>query len=380
MRYPWKVVFVRLLMAGWMVCSFSGCKAFDRDRYRALLDGVGSEASVDDGAGTCLQRTARDDAGCVLAIVPPPPSTLTDQPTNGRTYTLALQRLEIGPGSFGNWNQIGFDLDRRCTAPTATLDQQSCLPQQIVADGIDGRDNAFGGAIATSLLVSQTLVDTEVTNELQTGRLALGLRITEWGGGDDRHVSVDWLTLTQGRPPEGSTSLTWDGRDRWMIDPGLSFAPGTTMPLVRSSDAFVACGYFVASFDARVPLAFLHRGRLRMLWVNLVKLAGAFDPAHGGTTDLIGLWTRTNIVDSLPWFDYCPPPIGPRNAFNDRVNAIAQAFDVLDDLSDNPTTPCNAATLALRMTWRPVTIEDVASTPFPQLNNCNSDGGAPVDP
>lgn len=380
MRYPSRVVRVRSLIVGSILCSLAGCKAFDRDRYHALLDAVGSDASVEDGAGACLQRTATDDAGCSLAILPAPPSALADQPTNGRTYTLALQRLDIGPGSFGNWNQIGFDVDRRCTAPTATAEQQSCRPLQVVADGLDGRDNAFGGAIATSLLITRTLVDTEVTDGLQTGRLALGLRITEWGGGDDRSVSVDWLTLTNGRPPAGSTTLTWDGRDTWTIDPGLSFAPSTTTPRARSSDAFVACGYFVASFGDRVPLAFLNSGRLRLLSVDLVKLAGAFDPANGGTTDLIGVWTRQNVIESLPWFDYCPPPIGPSGTFNDRIDAISQAFDVLNNLSQNSAVACNAATLALRLVWRPVTVEGVASTSFPQLNNCNSDGGAPVDP
>lgn len=380
LSYPWVVVRVRSVLFASTVLACVGCKAFDRDQYRALLDAVPQEASVEDVPGACLQRTEFDDAGCALAVVPQAPATLVDQPSNGRTYTVALQRLEIGPGSFGNWNQIGFDIDRRCTSPTATGAEQSCTPVQVVADGQNGRDNAFGGVIATSLLITRSLVDTDVNDGLQTGRLALGLRITEWGGGDDRSVSVDWLTLTNGRPPMGAPSLTWDGRDTWSIDPGLSFAPSTMTPRARSSDAFVSCGYFVASFADRVPLAFLNSGRLRQLSVDLVKIAGTFDPANGGTTDLVGVWTRQNIIETLPWFDYCPPPIGPRDTFDDRVNAISQAFDVINNLSQNNPIACNAASFAVRLVWRPVTVEGVASTAFPQLNNCNTDGGAPVDP
>jgi hypothetical protein len=362
------------------LCALCACRAFDRDRYHALLDAVAQEGAAPDAAGSCLNGTAIDDAGCTLAVIPSPPATLQDQPGNGRTYTLALRRLEIGAGSFGNWSSMGFDLDRRCTTPTSALAAQSCRPLELVADGVDGRDNAFGSVVATGLLVTQVLDERDVNSGLELGRLALGLRVTEWGGGDDRRLAVEWLVLTEGRPPMGAMQLGWDGRDQWKIDPGLTFAMGTSTPAVRAEDAFAACGHFSARFAGRMPLPFWSRGRLRLLSVERPTIAGALSPETGGTTDLVGVWTRQNVIDSLPWFEYCPPPIGDRGTYQDRLESLTRSFDVRADLSDNSATACDAASLAMRFQWSPVTIDGVAAAPFPQQNTCNTDGGLPIDP
>lgn len=360
---------------------FAGCKAFDRAQYQALLDAHPLDAAT--GPGACLARSSLDDGGCTLAVAPAAPSALEDRPGDGRTYTLVLRRVGIGPGSFGNWGSIGFDLDQRCTTPTSDLAAQSCRPAQIVADGEEGRDNAFGGVIATGLLVLRTLDERDVNTELGSGRLALGLRFTEWGGSDDRQMRVEWLVLTDGRA--GTTDggpLAWDGTDRWKIEPGFSFSSGTT-PRAETSDAFVACDYSVARFSTRITIPMLSLGKLRMLTLDRAVLAGAFDPRRGGVSDLAGVWTRQSVIDALPWFDICPPPFGDRSVYEDRLDSISRSFDINSTLIEAPTSACNAASFGLRLEWAPVTVDGVASAPFPQENDCSTgatDGGAPVDP
>jgi hypothetical protein len=363
--------------------ALAHCRAFDRDRYRALLDAdsaTTTDASEADAAGACLTRTVTSDGGaCVRAVFPERPAALSDQPGDGRTYALALRRIEIGPGGFGNWRQIGFDRDGLCTNAGATASERSCLGMQLVTDGDEGRDNAFASVIGTSLFVMDQLRDSTVNETLETGRLAHGLRITEWGGGEDARVRVEWLGLVNGRGPMGSAGLAWDGRDTWSIDPGLSFAPDGVTPLA-TDDGYVACGSLGAQWSSALTFAVLSRDRVRLARLERVVMAGSFSPDRGGTVDLSGVWRRSDVIAALPYYDVCPPPVGDANDYRDRVAAIDRAFDVRSTLAVEPMLACDSATFAVRLTFAPVRLDGAAPTAFSLTNPCTADAGAPVDP
>lgn len=334
---------------------------------------TGTDEADASAPGSCLALRVDGGAACTRAVVPSPPAALADQPGNGRTYVLAARRIEIGPSSFGNWRQIGFDLDGICSDSTGGS-PRSCTAAQTVVDGDDGRDNAFGSAVATGLHVMDTFRDMTLSETMAAGRLTVGVRITEWGGGDDRRVSFEWLHLVEGRGASGST-LNWDGMDRWKIEPSYSLATDRMTTAIRSSDGFVACGYSVARLPSRVPVVLLSGTQQRLVTLRSTVLAGAFDPVNGGIADAAGVWVREDIVQSLPWFGVCPPPNGPMDVFNDRVSGIERNFDIREDFVPAPMMPCTAATIALRFELRPVQLDGVATTALPTIPPCTADAG-----
>jgi hypothetical protein len=354
--------------------SSVGCRAFDREQYRTLLANADVVvADADDAGGACLALRQADDAGCVRAVVPTPPAALANQPSNTRTYVLAARRIEVGPSSFGNWRQIGFDRDGICTEPDMTS-PRSCISAQNVTDGDEGRDNAFGSSIGTGLHVMDTFRDGTVTETIGTGRATVGLRITEWGGGDDRSVTVEWLHLTEGRPASG-TELSWTGTDRWKIEPTFSLGADRMTVLHRTTDAFVACGYMVARMAMRIPLVLFSGTEQRVMALRGAVVAGPLDPSTGGVADVAGFWLREDVVETIPWFGQCPPPFGPRDEYNDRLNAIQRSFDIRSDLVPNPAMPCDAGSIAMRFHWAPVQIDGVSSTALPTRSPCFADAG-----
>ncbi len=372
-----------LVVLGTCALSLGGCRAFDREQYRALIDGgltvdapVPEQDASEPDAGSCLPPSGRDEAGCALASAPVAPPSLTDQPGDGRTYTLALSRIEIGPGSFGNWRQIGFDRDGRCSSIDAPSMSLSCRGMQAVLDGDDGRDNALGAVLGTSLFVMDTLRDGTVTESLATGRLTHGLRVTDWSGGDDARVRVEWLSLVEGRPPSGSTMLVGDGRDSWRIEPSLSLTDDRSAARTVADSAFVACGVFAFRLAGALQLTLPSRDRTRILQLRNIVAAGALSPERGGTLDLSGVWHRDQLIAALPWFDVCTTRASDPVEYQNRMTALLRSMDLRDPPSSDPNDNCNAATVAIRMTFVPARFDGVAAQPIVLRHVCTGDGGA----
>jgi hypothetical protein len=369
---------------GFCAVALGGCRAFDREQYRALLDGAVAsdvaEAELDAAdasvTGGCLAPAERDEAGCTLASVPRPLASLSDQPGNGTTYGLALSRIEIGPGSFGDWRRIGFDRDGRCSVLGASETSFSCRGMQPVLDGEDGRDNAFGAVIATSLFVSDVLRDATVNETLATGRLTHGLRITEWSGGDDGRVAVEWLSLVDGRAPSGAGPLGWDGRDVWRVEPSLSLTDDRSGPRTVADRASFACGVFSFGVAGALQITLPSRDRTRILQLRNVVVAGALSPDRGGTLDLSGVWHRDELLSAMPWFDACPPTGGDPSDYQARMMALLRALDLREPPSADRTANCNAASVAMRLTFVPARIDGVAPQPIVLRSACTGDGGA----
>ena len=109
-----------------------GCEAFSRDELRAIQNArdvptpVISDVPVVENdvpdrdapgpvSGACLTRQQSPNAGCVSAVFPAIPAAVPSAASNGRSYLLALKRLEMPAGGFGSWDSIGFDLDKVCS-------------------------------------------------------------------------------------------------------------------------------------------------------------------------------------------------------------------------------------------------------------------------
>lgn len=372
-----------------LIVSTVGCEAFNREQYERYRNGQDSGVVETDitaidvvdpdvpglGGGGCLVRNIPDDAGCARAVFPAVPANVMPTPSNGRTYVFAVKEILFGAGNFGNWNQYGFDLDGVCTDPSVIPPRISCANRQLVGDGQQGRDNAFGVGIGTALYISDYFQDPVVNMSIQTARITPGLKITEWSGLDDRTVTVEMVMLVQGRPPAGSASLTWDGRDTWDVERSYTYSRGGNA-LTSTNAAATACGWLIARFPMMYQLFMPYRAAMRRFTMRNVHLAGPLSE-QGGTVDIAATGTVTDLTNDLEWMGLCANDPNAAVTREDVRVGASRSLDVLQDLSFNPAQPCNATSIAGRMTLVPVQLGSTVDTPLANYDPCPADAGTP---
>lgn len=354
--------------------ALSGCQAFDRQRFASIVADVPVDVPVvERDAASCVPRAPVEDGGCGGARFPALPTGVVEQRSNGRSYVLGMRSIAfIGSGRDG-WQQFGFDLDGVCSYATDQPMRTSCQGAQI-EDGINGRDNTFGLRIVPLLALAEFLVEGRVNASIASGLVLPALRFTEWSGGDDAHVSVEFLTVVRGQPPAGSAAFTWDGRDSWQIETALSLNP-MGQAQATSSEAFVSCGWTGISGEGLVPLYVPHNGNVRRIIFRRPRVGGLFAPDVGGTLDFSGFNTRADIVANLPWIDLCPAP-GPNASTRESLlQTIGDSFDVLTSGQVSPSQPCDAMSAAVRTEWAPISLRENVAVPELSADQCAVDGG-----
>lgn len=364
------------------------CQAFDRDQYQSIVNGFDTsttDATVADGisdvateagapTGRCLVRTVPPNAGCQSAVFPTAPESLQARPSNGRTYVYALRSIQFGPGAFGNWANYGFDIDGVCTSPVAP-NNEGCANTSIIADGIDGRDNGFAATLGSLLFVSDIFRDDTTTESINSGMVVPALRVTEWNGSDDRNITLEWLTVVQGRSSNGGPRLAWDGRDTWNIDHDTTFDENG-QAFARTTEAFYACNWLVARTPQPIILRMPQNGALRGFSMRNVHIAGEFDPERGGTLDLTAVATVSDITTDFHNYE-CLGDALTTQSLNRATAQISASLDVRLDLARDRTLPCDAMSLGFRLQFAPITVVDTVVSPRGFLHPCErgEDGG-----
>ena len=191
------------------------------------LSSGGDDAPAPDAGGEASPLDA-GDAGCPSAR---PPALTPGLPAGatGPTLVFAVRSLGFSDPDGG---AIGYDLDRTCTCQDPGAKPSCKAPTAVeTCDGAEGRD-----AVSESLL---SLVSDDPNAAIKSGaRTTLFQVVGGSGAPDDAEVVVQgypsagiWATNTEGTAfvddggvlPDGgrarSISPTWDGNDRWTIDP-----------------------------------------------------------------------------------------------------------------------------------------------------------------
>ena len=222
----------RLLSLALPLFAFAGCSYYDSSLLAARgtnSTDAGQDVShetggdvADDGNGVADSSDARDDSQeaqtCGHARPPDPPSV-----TNAGgdiEFSVAVNSVDFGDVT-GNPEQIGYDLDFRCTCQGqgdgckreswATAD--SC-------DGPDGRDNLTGSFISSIALLFDDFDSEAWTEAVRRGEWGLVLRVRNYNGQpDDDQVTLEWLVTDQyyEDKPDDSYVPAWDGTDTWPI-------------------------------------------------------------------------------------------------------------------------------------------------------------------
>lgn len=342
------------------------CEAFDRQRYNQLRADSGSEAGCTAGL--------TEDAACGTARFPAIPSALANQPSDGRTYIVALKSLQIGGGSLNGWQNFGFDLDGVCSDPAGMSFPQSCR-NNMISDGVNGRDNTFGLRIAPLLAFENVLTDRAVNDSIGSGLIVPAMRITEWGGGDDREIKVEFLTVVRGQPPMGAMGLTWDGRDSWQIETTVTNDAMGAVRL-RSTTGHVVCQWTGITTQGLLELYIPQRTALRKLIFRNAVLGGNFSPARGGTLDIGGYNNMSDYLDNLRWVDLCPAPHPNAQTYEAVRSQATTNFDMLESGAIEPNRNCDAMSAGIRTEWAPITLREPTARPELFTDPCATDAGA----
>ena len=246
-------------------------------------------------------------AGCVLAHLPPAPTTGPGLFNTGPPVLFALRSFDFA-------ERDGLDLDGRCTSCGDSLVPPSCVntfPGATCApDGPSGIDNR-GGALLVPFL--KKLIGG--SSGLDSGGYGLIIRIEDWSGErlatdggstafQDRAVSVTLIPATTGLTLEadgGQPVRKNDGTDRWSLD--SLRPPGST-----STEAYIADDVLYARFEG---LTF-HVGRLQLEWTEAQLRARIVDVGTHLRLEegLIGARAPTSgllrgIAPYLVQFGYC---------------------------------------------------------------------------
>ncbi|MFK7990897.1 MAG: hypothetical protein AB8I08_33060, partial [Sandaracinaceae bacterium] len=134
-------------------------------------------------------------AGCENLRVPPERPAASTEGEDVEDHAYFLRRVLLDQ-SGGAWENIGLDLDGRCTVPPEN--DTECRPPgapRPPTDGNDGIDNVFGGrlfGIVDIALMAQSGVDLQLTAETaQENGKGPVLRMRGWNGNDnDPRVEV----------------------------------------------------------------------------------------------------------------------------------------------------------------------------------------------
>jgi hypothetical protein len=352
------------------------CQAFDRAEYARLMgrgdasaDAVASrpDATADAGPVACAERTRDAGAGCELAIVPSLPPGLQNR--IGETKVFAVRRVLLGAG--GAWSGIGFDRDGMCTNPNPPdggAPMVPCRAPLVLADGMNGRDNAFGSVIGQVGVFGSSFNERELNSNIADGSSTIGLRLRDFGGPNDASITVELLPLVDGHPPSNPTAApNWDGRDEWSIHRGLAYGADGRTIRISTTDAFASCGTIVIPFPNNAPLYFANATIRSQITLTDIRLSGQLDAMGNVTTlDLSAIWARNQIFEDLRTFGVCQERRSTME-WTTVLLGVAASLDITASGVPNPAADCSAMSVAFRFELVPITVTGDATPPPPMV-------------
>jgi hypothetical protein len=283
---------------------------------------------------------------------------------------LVMKRLLVRGGSLNGWHNFGFDMDGLCT-DLAQPDALRACRGDLIGDGVDGRDNAFGVRVGPILAFGDLIVDDVVTQSVTRGRVVPALRITDWSGGNDAQLRVEFLTAIDGRGPDGSATLSWNGHDTWRIESTVSL-DAESHPIEATSDAFYSCGWFGAESVGVTHMYLPHRDEVRRFVLRHPRLGGAFSPDTGGTLDFSALNNYEDYVGNLPWTNLCPAPHPNAMIYDMALAQARHSFDVLQSGAVDPSAECDAMSVGFRTEWVAAELRDTVAMPALFADPCGT--------
>lgn len=312
------------------------------------------------------------DAGVYTGVLPPG-HTLSPRCATGRCF--AMRRLRFDWPTMSNpngWARHGWDLDSTCTTQARAV--ATCRnPSGVVADGENGRDNAFASRLGPFLTMLMGVSEEQINGNIANGVATLGMEIRGYSGtGDDSSIEVDLFPLVRGRPADASSATPrWDGSDVWNIDRTLVVSGE-----FGTSRGYIAGSRIVLRLRSQTPVTFVTSLGPSRLLISGGVASGTVHcgGAQIGPLELGGFIEVPQLIGELPYLGVCDPL---------QTLAVSTAFAQSADLNvvgdmpvNNANVECNAISFGVTIEPSPidrVLVDENSATIRP--NPCIRDSG-----
>lgn len=317
-------------------------------------DAPAGAGPIDASVGDAPAEAAADDGGDATAAPAPRVFAVKtvyfgDAPMPGQA---ADAGGDAGPSSTA-WKAFGRDIDGKVStsASTDTCTPASGAAASVKVDGDAGNDDSFGANVLPLLLsLLGSDFPAKYNASVATGAPTPLLAIS--GLHDDPAETASNVPgqIFGGAAFGGPSAPTFTTADDWPVDPS-TLADGKTLASGAKSllpGGAVASGAWSSGADAEllVPLKLTTRVTLHVKAARVTFVhASAHEVARGMISGVVPIADLTEafhqVIGSLDP-QYCSGPV-----YDNIVQALKQAQDILDDGTNRADTPCNAVSIGL---------------------------------
>jgi hypothetical protein len=304
----------------------------------------------------------QSDGGCVHALPPDPPGTVDGG--GSLSFVVAASSIDFGDQDGSSPQEIGYDLDMRCTCPEANGCMREAWAKEDGCDGLGGRDNMTGKFMAEVSVLYGGLGSKAWSEGLTKGDWSLLLRVRDYNGeANDDRVRVDWYIPAEFYRFQdgGKEPPKWDGTDEWPVRTGSLETPANGEPWDLDKTkyfddrAYVTGGVLVGSVAAatiQVNEDYVLSITGGFLTAEVVEENGAWVLNNG---IVAGRWPVQGILGQLsrikdPVFQL---PICTDNLVYDQIKSQICGFVDIFSGVGTPTTPCDAVSVGMRFETTP---------------------------
>jgi hypothetical protein len=342
-------------------------------------------------AGPDVQKEAGDGStsGCAHVRWPDRPAADDPSPGDVAPFYLAVRTLDFGVREDGGPPPLlGFDLDNFCTC---NPDPESCKVTVDAAPHCDlegGVDNAGLVLVRQFSAFPGFFQQSYINNRINQGYYGAVIRIERYNGkANDTQVQVSYFPSngTSGIEVNFPTAPSWDGNDRWTIDPasingGVIPDGGDPSPKYIDQSAYVS--NYTAVANLSFPIAIGASAGDNTLTVDLVgavvmaKLVPEGPSFRVEEGMIAGRWATTKMLTALQVlhdpFNIQDRLCGTNGTYQLIKDKICRSADIATNvLEDGKNAPCGALTVGVAFTAWPAKVGGT----FPR-----NDAGTPCGP
>ncbi|MRG96997.1 hypothetical protein GF068_34490 [Polyangium spumosum] len=335
----WALAFVTTVITAAAVGCGGGVDS-DNTGGRGGSGGAGGSTSSSSSSGSGGEGGDGGGGGAVASC-----------PTKEGTV-FAVRELFFGEGNSGEWKKFGFNVDGQVSTG---LSSDVCMPnsggsaQNAHPDGDDGIDNSFGKNLLPTILSLYPTWVQDVNNGIQNGNFTALTKVECLPASGDAPALN---TLLFGGTALGAMPK-FDGTDTWPVEPALLSDPmdplSTTITFPKSS---VTGTLYDSGKNVQVILSVPVRTANDSTSIKLTLYSARMtmnlsDDRKSATSGMIGGVLNTeefvaevNKIGAL--LSLCGNPL-----FDNLVNQVRQASDILTDGSQDPTKTCDGISMGL---------------------------------
>jgi hypothetical protein len=300
-------------------------------------------------------------------------------PKNGAV--LAVTKFYYGDTNFdgtankvNGWRQYGFNVDGKVSTDTSTdlcKPLNNASPKSVYPDGNNGIDNAFGKNVLPIFLGITSDFSGQANQAIAAGDYTLILDLEGLGATANQAslVSKIYTGAELGAPPK------LDGNDCWPVAPeGLTNpADITSAKSIFPTSSVVMNHWDSGSTGATVQLQIRLTGFTMHLDIRQARVAMDLAPDHqSATTGQLGgvVETAQLLAEIQRMAGSFDPSLCSGPTIDSILAQVAQASDILNDGTQDPSKPCDGVSIGLGFQTRAVSFSGVALPSPSQTNPC----------